>query len=350
MRVSVLLGKAQGLSVLDTVTCLGTNSRRRRVARKVKDLKHPITHDIDVTRREDVSTLDGFVNTCIAEATDALRKTSLAGFSDDDRQHIANLIEGVRHSHQSIRKLLKGDRNASAVDALAIARLQLETLYTTCYLLQDPEHIQLFMKNSWKKKYIRFLLGREEHRNLSRFDDYYNNTGLAMIGQLQRASNVTDDERKTIDIEELGTAFTPMPTITKIPAFPTPGKALDQITNANQKRMLERLYPEYQFLCSFAHGDAESVLFRAVSDPRSKYQSLFSTAAIEDFYQRQVLEQPIIYSALSALQIATEVAAVYPTSIELAATVTKAWTFLTQYSLQVVPTYEIRAKTVLNII
>jgi hypothetical protein len=171
-----------------------------------------------------------------------------------------------------------------------------------------------------------------------------------MIGQLQKASNVTDDERKTIDVEELATTFTPMPTITKIPDFPTPGKALGKLTNANQKKMLERLYPEYQFLCSFAHGDAESVLFRAVSDPRSKYQSLFSTAAIEDFYQRQVLELPIIYSALSALQIGTEVSAVYPSNIELAATVAKAWTFLTHYSLQVVPTYEIRAKGVLGIL
>ena len=320
------------------------------MGRKVKDLKHPITLDVDITRREDVATLDGFVNTCIAEATDALRKTPLAGFSDVDREHIANLIEGVKHSHGSIRKLLKGDRSAQAVDALAIARLQLETLYTTCYLLQASEHIQQFMKYAWKKKYIRFLLGREEHRNLARFDEYYNSTGLAMIGQLQKVSNVTDDERKMIDVEELGATFTPMPTVARIPDFPTPGKLLGKLTDANLKKMLERLYPEYQFLCSFAHGDAESVLFRAVSDPRSKYQSMFSTATIEDFYQRQVLEQPISYSALRALQIATEIAAVYPSNIDLAATAAKAWTFLIQYSLYVVPTYEIRAKGILGII
>jgi hypothetical protein len=171
-----------------------------------------------------------------------------------------------------------------------------------------------------------------------------------MIGNLQQVSGVSDDERKTIDIEELGVTFSPMPTITKIPNFLTPGGQLSQLTNANQKKMLERLYPEYQFLCSFAHGDAESVLFRAISDPRSKYQGLFSTTAIEDFYQRQVLEQPIIYSALSAMQVATEVAAMYPGNVELAAKVATAWTFLIQYSLQVVPTYEIRAKGVLGII
>ena len=172
-----------------------------------------------------------------------------------------------------------------------------------------------------------------------------------MISQLQKVSKVTDDERRTIDVEELGAdSFTPMPTITKIPDFPTPGKVLGKLTDPNLKKLLERLYPEYQFLCSFAHGDAESVLFRAISDPRSKYQNLFSTAAIEDFYQRQVLELPIIYSTLSALQIATEIAAVYPSNIDLAATAAKAWTFLIQYSLSVVPTYEIRAKGVLGII
>jgi hypothetical protein len=111
------------------------------MAPKVEDLKYLITHDVDITRREDVATLDGFVNTCITEATDALQKAPLAGFSEANRNHIANLVEGVKHSHQSIRKLLRGDRNASAVDALAIARLQLETLYNACYLLQAPQHI-----------------------------------------------------------------------------------------------------------------------------------------------------------------------------------------------------------------
>jgi len=320
------------------------------MARKVKDLVHPITTDVDVTRREDVATLDGFVNTCITEATDALRNTPLSGFSDADRQHIANLVDGVKHSHQSIRKLLRGERNASAVDALAIARLQLETLYNACYLLQAPEHIQHFMKYAWKKKYVRFLLDKEEHKLLPRFDDYYNNIGLAMIGNLQKASGVTDDERQTIDIEELSATFSPMPTITKIPDFPTPGKQLRALTNPNQKKMLERLYPEYQFLCSFAHGDAESVLFRAISDPRSRYQGLFTAGGIEDFYQRQVLEQPIIYSALSAMLVATEVVAVYPSNVELAAKAATAWTFLIQYSLMVVSAYEIRAKGVLGII
>jgi hypothetical protein len=92
--------------------------------------------------------------------------------------------------------------------------------------------------------------------------------------------------------------------------------------------MLERLYPEYQYLCSFAHGDSEAAFFRAVSDPQSALQSAVPSGQIEDFYQRQVLEMPRIYSAIAAVQAATEVAAIYPAQIDLLAAVTKAWATL----------------------
>jgi len=74
--------------------------------------------------------------------------------------------------------------------------------------------------------------------------------------------------------------------------------------------MLSRLYPEYQFLCSFAEGDPEALFFRAVSDSRSPFRKFLSTADIEDFYQRQILEPPVTYSASSAVQAATDVAAI----------------------------------------
>lgn len=114
--------------------------------------------------------------------------------------------------------------------------------------------------------------------------------------------------------------------------------------------MLERLYPEYQYLCSFAHGDSEAAFFRAVSDPQSALQSAVPSGQIEDFYQRQVLEMPRIYSAIAAVQAATEVAAIYPAQIDLLAAVTKAWATLARFSLLAVPVWEIRAKTVLPLV
>jgi hypothetical protein len=303
---------------------------------------------VDVAQSVDVKTIDAHLFGCIFAAKDALECGALMGFPDFEKAHIWNLIECLAQSHRSIRKLLQGEQSASSVDALAIARLQVESVYTICYLLQGPENVRLLLKNFWKKKYIRFLLHREEHVNLPRFDDYYKIKGADLIDKLQGASFVTDAERRTIDYEQPGFPFGPRPQLVHIPRFPTPGKTIPLITDSNRRRMLERIYPEYEFLCSFAHGDAEPALFGSATDPRSRYRDLFTTGEMEKFYQEAVLEPPVMYSVLSAVQVATEIASVYPTNVELHATVAKAWTFLTKVSLHCVPAWEIRAKSVLG--
>jgi hypothetical protein len=57
-----------------------------------------------------------------------------------------------------------------------------------------------------------------------------------------------------------------------------------------------------------------------------------------------------MYSVLSSVQVSTEIAAHYPTNVELHATLAKAWTLLTSGSLIAVPAWEIRAKQVLGAI
>jgi len=105
--------------------------------------------------------------------------------------------------------------------------------------------------------------------------------------------------------------------------------------------MLARLNSEYEFLCSFAHGDAESVLYRTVADRRSVFHSLHTTGKIEKFYQEHVLEPPVLYSAISSILVATEVAAAFPSEIELKAKLIEAWGFLTRVSLLAATTWEI---------
>ncbi|MFY9853150.1 MAG: hypothetical protein WAK26_04640 [Terracidiphilus sp.] len=318
------------------------------MANPVRLIKHVIANDVDVSHSVDVKDIDSHLFACIFAAKDALEGGPLMGFPDVEKAHLWNLIECLAQAHPSIRKLLQGEQSASAVDALAIARLQVESVYTVCYLLQGPENVRLFLKNSWKKKYIRFLLHREEHVNLARFDDYYKIKGADLIDKLQGASFVTDAERRTIDYEQLGFPFGPRPQLAHIPLFPTPGKTIPLITDSNRRRMLERMYPEYEFLCSFAHGDAESVFFRSATDPRSRFRGLFTAGEMEKFYQEAVLEPPVMYSVLSAVQVATEIASIYPTNVELHATVAMAWTLLTNMSLHCVPAWEIRAKRVLG--
>jgi hypothetical protein len=113
--------------------------------------------------------------------------------------------------------------------------------------------------------------------------------------------------------------------------------------------MLKRLYPEYQYLCSFAHGDTEAALFRAIANPRSHIQDVLPAEQVEDFYQRQVLETPVLSSATSVVQAATEVAAIYPANVDLLAKTARAWTRLLEFTLSAAPVYEIRAKNVLRV-
>jgi hypothetical protein len=217
------------------------------------------------------------------------------------------------------------------------------------YVAERPKRASVF-EERLEKKYIRFLLEREERAQLPRFAEYLGKTAKPWMDQLQILSSVTEDERRTIEQDEIGSSRGPAFTRTTIERFPTPMKVIEKCTVADQKRMLMRLYPEYQFLCSFAHGDTEAMLFRMVSDGRSPLQNALPDAQIKDFYQRQILETPIIYSAVAAVQAATEVAVLYPAHIELLVAVTKAWAALTRYSLLALPIWEIRARNVLPLV
>lgn len=91
----------------------------------------------------------------------------------------------------------------SAIDALAIARLQLEALYTFCYLQQDPAKCSLVPEPAWKKN-IRFLLHQEEQANLPRFQTYfvskaapYLNGSQPFERNLQRGISLCDFEVKS---------------------------------------------------------------------------------------------------------------------------------------------------------
>ena len=78
--------------------------------------------------------------------------------------------------------------------------MQLETLYSVCLITQDSTAATDYVRNFWKDNYVRFLFEREETRNLSRFDK-------------------TDDEKATVEFEELGTPLPAGVKLTKIKRF-----------------------------------------------------------------------------------------------------------------------------------
>jgi hypothetical protein len=320
------------------------------MALTVSKIKHVLTSDVDITQSFDCKTLDEYVNTCVTASNDVLQSAVPQGFSDFTRDILQHVMEGLRSAHKSIRKLLRDEPSASSVDAMTIARLQLEALYSFCFLLQDTNNVSRFLKSGWKKQYIRFLLEREECKNIPRFDDFINKEGIQHHEKMRIFLNVSDAEKLTIESEELGTT---MPAGIKkevIPGFPTPAKIIDKIANPDQKSMLERLYPEYQWLCSFAHGDQNASFFRAVLDERSPQAKFIDPEKRADLFQRQIAEPSLLYSAICAVQAATEVAAIYPHDVELTVRVTNAWSGLSRFTLLSSSVWERRAKKILPLI
>jgi hypothetical protein len=318
----------------------------------VNRIKHVLdsSSDVDITQSFDCKTLDEYVNTCVTAAKDALQSAVPLGFSDFSRDILQHVMEGMRSAHNSIRKILIDEPSASSVDAMTIARLQLETLYSFCFLLQDANNVSLLLKSGWKKQYIRFLLEREECKNIPRFDEYVNKVGSQHHEHMRVFLNVSDVEKLTIESEELGTT---MPAGIKkevIPGFPTPAKIIDKIANSDQKSMLERLYPEYQWLCSFAHGDQVSLLFRAILDKRSPQAKYIDPDKRADLFQRQIAEYSVLYSAIGVVQAATELAVIYPHDIELMVKVSNAWSGLSKFTLLSRSVWERRAKKILPLI
>ena len=127
---------------------------------KVKDIARPLTHDIDADSSLDVTVVDGHVRKCVAAATEALKGNCLH-HAAMNRGHIASLLESMRETHIAIRVLIKGAfEKPASVDALALARLQIEAIYSVCLMVEDESYVTMYLKHHWKSLYVRWLLRR----------------------------------------------------------------------------------------------------------------------------------------------------------------------------------------------
>jgi hypothetical protein len=108
-------------------------------------------------------------------------------------------------------------------------------------------------KEAWKRQYIRHLLEREELKNVPRLANS-DAADFERLMNLKAIWGVTDEEQRTIEYHELGVQEPVGFVRQTIPPFPTPGMVIKEIPEATKRRMLERLYLEYQDLCAYAHG------------------------------------------------------------------------------------------------
>ena len=135
----------------------------------VKSVAYVHTVDIDPSLVKKGAVWEELANICVTAAEKALERPP-RGYTATQRNSLTDIFASMKVTHRSIRLLVAlGDEKPESVDALVLARLQLEGLYTMCLLIEKVEHVDRFVKEAWKRQYVSYLLMREETKSLDRF-------------------------------------------------------------------------------------------------------------------------------------------------------------------------------------
>ena len=316
---------------------------------KVSQIAFRHATDTNYRGRMDAQVLTSLAYTAITRAEDAL--ANLVGtYTAFQLVSISSIFTAMRSTHHNIRAMLnEGENNPGSVDSLAFARIQIESLYAICLMLEGPDYVNMYMRDGWGKGYVQFLLQREETKDLARFHEF-NTTAPQKLAMARDFVGVTAAQQATLDFEQLGTPLPAGVTETPIPQFPTPGKTIRKITIAERKHMLQRLYPEYTRLCSFAHVLPESMFFKTLFNRNHEIRNLISLSNIKDRFQQDIAEAGFIISFISMVQSAAELTTLYPTDLNLKAAAVEALTKLIDDSLLGRVIWEIRSRALLGII
>lgn len=229
-------------------------SKKSKKPVTVKNSFHVHTKDINPNEtKEGGDHWESLINGCVKAAEEALN-TVPNGYSIWQRNSLSHIFASIRATHRAIRVLIKlGDTKPESVDALVLARLQLEGLYNLCLLYESPDWVTKFQHEAWMRQYTRWMLYREETKAIDRFKKKVDGEYPRLMSLMQ-IWGITNEQRLTIEFREMEVdppaGFVPQP----IQPFPTPGKVINAIPDGPKRQMLKRLYPEYQELCSYAHG------------------------------------------------------------------------------------------------
>jgi hypothetical protein len=314
---------------------------------RLKDCTCPVKQDIDVDAVFDARQADCSVNRCINAVTDCLRRQS-SKLDTVAREHLIQIFLAMRHAHRAVRELLRSDgKDPAAVSAMSLVRVQVENLFAICLIAEKPESLAHYLKDGWKKLYVRHLLMRQESSALPRMTN-----GLKKLEpeleRMRQVSGVTEAEKSTIDFEELGVPLPSGMALARIPGFPTPADVVERVQDSDRKKMLTRLYPEYQFLCSFVHFSPAPAILATLLDERQPFRRHFTTGQVEEIFQKEIAIPALWFDQISVVQSCCEIFGVFPDDIELARAVTEAWAPISKSCLVGQAIWEVRTKKLLG--
>lgn len=316
---------------------------------KVSDCAHRMTKSVDPERsRLDVLAADKHVNRCVAAARESLKSPS-THFNSLQQSHLAQIYHSMKWTHFSIRELLRSEnRNPICVDAMPLVRSQLEKLFGICLMVEDASALDDYLKNGWKLLYIRHLLMRAECQDIGDVMHVLDKQDPS-LESLRAISGVSEEERETIKSEALGLLLPPGFQRRSIRKFPTPAGVLDRLKNTNRKRMLCRLYLEYQFLCSDVHVSPHPVSIKALFDSHEPFNIMFSTPQLYEMFQKEIAGPAVWIDFLSIVQSCAEMIPIFSGDIELRRSVEEAWRHLSEQTYIGQAIWELRGKELLGI-
>ena len=309
------------------------------------------TDDIEFEKQKSASNWRSLASVCIARSRDALRNPT-GTYTKVHCDTMSDLLNAMLVTHKSIAKLLAGgSESPEAVEALALARMQIEGLFTISILVEDSAWVDKFLREGWKKQFIRYLLFQYETACLPRFGPDAHINELSCLVKFREVCSVSLEQMHTIEHRQMGT---PMPVgmaKDEIPNFPTPSKVIAALQpGSSKRRMLERLYPEYVHLCSFTHAHQPANMAKYVYDPRSPGRQFFGDSYVEQIFQHEVNTNALTYSFLSIAQASAEMMTMYPNNMDLAAAVGHAWKDLQGSTFFVNAVWHLRTKQLLGIL
>jgi hypothetical protein len=116
------------------------------------------TEDVDPDEHIKAAVVNDAMESAVNRSVAALENPT-SGYSDFQRRNLQIVFQSMLSTHGLIRKVLHaGWQNPESIDALALARVPLEGLYTLCLMFESPSWIDVYLKDGWKKQYVRLLL------------------------------------------------------------------------------------------------------------------------------------------------------------------------------------------------